>query len=54
MADTYQEVKIIHFDNMVVRVHAPILTPEERERRLEAIKRAAVDLVIDTERKKQR
>lgn len=34
-----------------VTVHHPELTPEERARRLEQIKRAAVELLTATERK---
>jgi hypothetical protein len=33
----------------IVRVHRPDLTPEERAHRLEAIKKAAVKLVLATE-----
>lgn len=36
----------------IIHVHRPELTPEEREKRMKAIKKAAVDLVIATERKK--
>lgn len=34
----------------IVRVHRPDLTPEEREKRMELIRRAAVNLVLATER----
>ena len=43
-----------HYNNCTVRVYRPILTEEERARRMEAIKKAAVDLVIATERAKQK
>lgn len=36
----------------IVHIHRPELTPEERVKRMEAIKKAMVDLVIATERKK--
>jgi hypothetical protein len=36
----------------IIRVTRPQLTPEERERRMEAIKKAAVDLVLAAERAK--
>lgn len=38
----------------IVKVSRPQLTPVERARRMEAIKRAAVDLVIATETAKER
>lgn len=36
----------------IVHVTRPELTAEERERRMAAIKQAAIDLVVATERKK--
>jgi hypothetical protein len=41
----YKEVKTIEFPNMVVRVHVPELTPEERAKRMEAIRRTASALL---------
>lgn len=38
----------------VVIVHRPVLTEEERAKRMEQIKRAAVALVIETEKAKAR
>lgn len=38
----------------IVTVIRPELTPEERAKRMEAIKRAAVQLVIATEKAKKR
>ena len=52
--DTYMEPEVYHHNNCIVRVYRPILTEEERARRMEAIKKAAVDLVIATERAKQK
>ena len=52
--DTYMEPEVYHYNNCTVRVYRPILTEEERARRMEAIKKAAVDLVIATERAKQK
>ena len=37
----------------IVRVHRPDLTPEERARRMEQIRKAAVDLILATERNKR-
>ena len=50
--DTYGEPIIIKVNNNVARFYSPILTPEERERRMERIKQAAVRLVLSTEEKK--
>ena len=52
--DTYMESEVYHYNNCTVRVFRPILTEEERARRMEAIKKAAVDLVIAAERAKQK
>lgn len=43
--DTYKEVKQIVFPNMIANVFIPELTPEERERRMAAIKKAAANLL---------
>ena len=37
-----------------IRVTRPTLTAEEREKRMEAIKEAAVRLVVETEKQKRR
>lgn len=34
----------------IVRVHRPNLTPEEREKRLEQIRKAAIDVILAAER----
>lgn len=39
--------------NAIVRIHHPQLTPEEYERRMAQIKRAAEELLIATERNKR-
>ena len=43
--DTYKEVKTFTYPNTIVRVHLPDLTPEERERRMRAVRKAAEDLL---------
>lgn len=45
--DTYREVRTYETPGWVVRVHIPDLTPEERAKRMEAIKQAAADLVLN-------
>lgn len=50
--DTYGEPIIIQVNNNVARFYSPILTDEERERRLERIKQAAVRLVLSVDEKK--
>ena len=51
--DTYMEPEVYHYNNCTVRVYRPILTEEERARRMEEIKKAAVALIIETEKAKQ-
>ena len=48
--DFYMEPEVYRHNNYIVRVYRPILTEEERARRMEAIKKAAIDLVIATEK----
>ena len=50
--DTYGEPIIIQVNNNVARFYSPILTDEERARRMERIKQAAVRLVLSVEQKK--
>ena len=50
--DTYGEPIVITVNNNVGRFYSPILTDEERERRMERIKEAAVRLVLSKEKKK--
>lgn len=47
--DIYGEPEIITKNNIVAKVYTPILTNEERERRMEKIKQAAVRLVLSAE-----
>ena len=51
--DVYMEPEIYHYNNCTVRVFRPILTDEERERRMEKIKKAAAEFIIATERAKR-
>ncbi len=50
--DTYGEPEIIEGNNIVALVYSPILTDEEREKRMERIKQAAVRLVLSDNKKK--
>lgn len=42
--------------NAVIKVHRPALSPEERARRMEQIKKAAAELIIaaETEKRKEK
>ena len=51
--DTYGEPIIIEVNNNVARFYSPILTDEERERRMERIKQAAVRLVLSVDNRKE-
>lgn len=50
--DVYGEPTIFRKGNIVAKCYSPILTDEERERRMERIKQAAVRLVLSQERMK--
>ena len=50
--DAYGEPEIIIKNNIVAKVYSPILTDEEREKRMERIKQAAVRLVLSAEAKR--
>lgn len=51
--DVYMELEVYRHNNCIVRVYRPILTEEERARRMEEIKKAAVALIITTKKTKQ-
>ena len=44
--DSYKEIKIIEFPNMIARVYIPDLTEEERKRRMKLIHEATARLVM--------
>ena len=44
--DVYGEPEIFKYKNFNAKVYSPILTDEERERRMEIVKRAAIRLVL--------
>ena len=44
--DTYSDPVTIKVGNVIGQVYSPILTEEEYNRRMEAIKKAAVRLVL--------
>lgn len=44
--DVYGEPEIIKYKNIIATVYSPILTEEERARRMERIKQAAIRLVL--------
>jgi hypothetical protein len=50
--DVYGEPEIIRYKNIVAKVYSPILTDEERERRMNLIKQAAVRLVLSQDQTK--
>ena len=51
--DVYGEPEIIRKNNIVAKVYSPILTDEERERRMEKIKQASIRLVLAAEKRKE-
>lgn len=50
--DKYMEPKVIHYPGAVVKVYSPILTEEERKKRMESISEAAKKLLISKETNK--
>ena len=50
LEDVYGEPEIIKEGNIIAKVYSPVLTDEERERRMEEIKKACVRLVLYAER----
>lgn len=44
--DIYGEPEIIRYKNIIATVYSPILTDEERNKRMERIKQAAIRLVL--------
>ena len=44
--DAYREPETIQIKNVIGKVYSPILTEEEYNKRMEAIKKAAVRLVL--------
>ena len=51
-SDTYKEVRTYHYPNAIVRVHIPDITPEERERRMANISKAAANLLLSIEQER--
>lgn len=56
--DTYKEVRVFEFPGgesppLIARVYIPDLTPEERQRRMKQIHKAAAELIMSLERKKK-
>lgn len=54
MADKYGEARIISSPGVTSRVYSPILTDEERARRIKQIKEAAAKLIVATDLAKRK
>ena len=52
--DIYNEPQIVNFPNMTVRVFRPILTEDERSKRMKNIHDAAARLLLSVEENKKR
>ena len=44
--DVYGEPIMVDYPNSIIRVYKPILTDEERARRMKAIEKAMIDLLL--------
>ncbi len=51
--DTYYEPIIIRGEGHITRIYRPILTEEERTRRMKIIEKAAAELLISVEKSKK-
>lgn len=49
--DIYGEPEIIKYKNIEATVSSPVITDEERDRRTEEMKRAAIKLVLSQDTK---
>lgn len=52
--DVYGEPMIFNFPGMTVRVYRPILTDEERARRMKRIEEAAAAVLIEQEQRRRK
>ena len=50
--DIYGEPEIIKSGNIIARIYSPIITEEERERRLADMRKASVGMVLSKGEKK--
>lgn len=50
--DIYEEPSILRTKNAIIKVYKPILTEEERARRMKLIRDAAASLLMSIERNK--
>lgn len=48
--DVYGKPDIIQENNIIAKVYSPIITDDERERRMALIKQATISLVLSTEK----
>ena len=50
--DMYGEPEIINGKNIIARVYSPIITEEEKDRRITAMRKASVSMVLSKGKKK--
>ena len=50
--DIYGEPEIIKTKNIIARVYSPIITEEEKDRRMNLIKKASISLVLSRDENK--
>lgn len=51
MKDTYKEVMVFDYGDTVVRVHIPDLTPDEKNRRMKEVEKAAVQVLLSKKKR---
>ena len=52
MKDTYKEVRVFQYEDAVVRVHIPDLTPDEKNRRMKEVEKSAVQVLLSKKGRK--
>lgn len=52
--DTYKEVRVFKYPNMIVRVHIPDISDEENERRMAIVKKSAAALLREVIKKEKK
>lgn len=50
--DIYGEPEIIKGENIIAKVYSPIITEQEKDRRLTAMRKASVSMVLSKGQKK--
>lgn len=50
--DIYGEPEVIKGENIIARVYSPLITKEEKDRRITAMRKASITMVLSKGKKK--